>query len=304
MSKHICFYNHWHNGDVFSGKGWMQSIMAQHPEIEYVNAHPNHAKIMADVGTYISTSDLPSFVNDQNSVIETESVIYVNTWIGLYGFTLQAGEIHANWLALHKMWKLIAEKLNTLNGMHINFGDNVLDYVAETDWDYFDIGHATGFLNDHSGKKHLFCNGAVRSTQSNLDNMQSIIESLATTRPNDTFICTADFETVVPNIYFTNSIFNLPNDLNEIAYLGTQCDTVVGKNSGPFMFAHIKESIMDNKKTFISLSHRVGDSYACNVTGLGCQYFHCSSDDTQIVLNAIDTALSSTGKNGIVTILD
>ena len=27
--KKIVFYNHWHNGDIFAGKGWVQAIKEQ-----------------------------------------------------------------------------------------------------------------------------------------------------------------------------------------------------------------------------------------------------------------------------------
>ena len=297
--KPVCFYNHWHNGDCFAVKGWIQSIMKQYPDIAYVYAHPNNQKILADGPEYLHVSNLPAGVSTHERVVEVGGVVFINTWCGAYGSqTFRPGEIHANWLSLHKQSKLMASYINAANGTDISFSDNVLEYVAETDWDYYDVSAADEFVSLHPENLHLICNGLVRSTQSNIGDMKSVIEELAARRPRDSFICTSQFETNCSNIYFTNDIFNLDGDINEIAYLSTKCKTIVGKNSGPFMFAHVKDNINDPSKSFVSLSHRYSDSYVCDVEGIACHYYHCSSDDNDKVLQSIETAMNATGTHG------
>lgn len=304
MSKTICFYNRWHNGDVFAGKGWMQSIMAQAPEWSFVYAHLNNPAIMQDLCEYMPVADIPESITDGYRVVEFNGIVFVNTWIGAYGDCLRAGEVHANWLSLHRMFQFIVNEVNRITGSSIQLTSNAVDYVADTDWEGYRVDMAKPMLTKHPERKHLICNGLVRSTQSNIGTMQSVVEQLAAKHPNDLFICTTVFNTEVANIKFTDYIFDIPNDLNEIAYLGSHCKTIVGKNSGPFMFTHIKENIMNSDMTFVSLSHRVSDSYACDVSGMGCQYFHCSSDDDQKVFDAIDHALTAKQCNGSITVLD
>ncbi len=297
--KTICFYNHWHNGDCFAVKGWIQSIVEQYPDIPYAYAHPNNPKILADGPDYLPVNDLPANVSPHERVVEVGGVVFINTWCGAYGSeTFRPGEIHANWISLHKQAILMARYINAANDIAISFNNNPLDYVAETDWDYYQTEPADAFVAQHPERKHLICNGLVRSTQSNIGDMKSVVEQLANEYPNDAFICTLKFDTSLTNIYFTDDIFNLDSDMNEIAYLSTKCNTIVGKNSGPFMFTHIKENIMDPNKTFVSLSHRYSDSYACDVNGIGCRYYHCSSDEDAVILRSLKTAMDATGTHG------
>jgi hypothetical protein len=183
--------------------------------------------------------------------------------------------------------------------MNLNIGDDPLNYVASSDWTKFDIAGADAFVSKHSGQRlHLICNGLVRSTQSNLGTMDATIETLAQRYPRDVFVCTAKFDTTLENIAFTDDIFGLDNDINEIAYLSTKCATIVGKNSGPYMFAHVRDNIFDENKAFVSLSHRASDCYPFGIDGLSCQYYHCSSDEEANVTQAIETAIQRLGTIG------
>jgi hypothetical protein len=38
MIHTICFYNHWHNGDVYAGKGYMQDIIGQVRGLKFQHA--------------------------------------------------------------------------------------------------------------------------------------------------------------------------------------------------------------------------------------------------------------------------
>jgi hypothetical protein len=299
--KNICFFNHWHNGDVFAGKGWMQSIQAQFPQLNYAYAHINHPKIMSDMGCeHLHINDMPDGILDSYKFADADDETYVNTWIGSYGWdVMPRGEDHANWLSLHAMFQHIAQHLNATNDMNIVFGKNPLDYVPTTDWSAYNIEKADLYFNQTVGDRfHLICNGVVRSTQSNLGNMQVAIEMLAQKYPTDVFVCTSKFETNILNIHFTDDIFGLDNDINEIAYFSTKCATIVGKNSGPYMFCHVKENIFDENKAFVSLSHRASDCYPHGLGGFDCHYFHQSSDDEALVTQAIDTAIQRLSYKG------
>jgi hypothetical protein len=226
--------------------------------------------------------------------------MYINTWIGSYGWdVMPRGEDHANWLSLHRMFGSIATMLNTSNGMSISLDQNPLNYVPVTDWSTYDTKKADEYLDNTVGDRfHLVCNGLVRSTQSNLGTMKTVIEMLAQKYPKDVFVCTARFDTDITNIHFTDDIFGLDNDINEIAYLSTRCAVIVGKNSGPFMFCHVRENIFDEHKAFVSLSHRPSDCYPHGLAGFECHYFHQSADDEALVTQAIDTAIQSLDYKG------
>jgi len=300
--KNICFFNHWHNGDVFAGKGWMQAIQQQCPDVKFAHAQVNKLKTMQDLDMeHIPCSDLPDEIVDKLKFAESDNEVYLNTWIGSWGWdggVMPQGEEHANWPSLHRMFDYIGGHLNYYYGQKIEFTNNPLDYVPTTDWSKYDIAQVDAFVAAHPGKRlHLFCNGVVRSTQTNLDDLKGLIEEFAEKHPDDMWICTASFETELPNIVFTDDILSgvQGGDINEIAYLSTKCNLIVGKNSGPFMFTHVRDNMWDDKKVFVALSHRASDCYPYNCNGIGCHYFHSGSDSLVVVRIVLNLALSNIG---------
>jgi hypothetical protein len=212
-------------------------------------------------------------------------------------------EGHANYLSLHKMYNFIVNYLNEKHLCCIKLTGNPLDYVPEIDWSIqYDIEPANDFVLSTKGKfRYLFCNGKVRSNQSSLGDMSGIIQALAQQMPNDVFICTEVFNTSLPNIFFTKNIFSIPCDLNEIAYLSNFCDAIVGKNSGPFMFTHHKQTINNESKVFVAFSNHVSDCYPHHMKSLPCKYIHSSTSNDRQAFEIVKAAISLT-KGSIVSL--
>jgi hypothetical protein len=242
-------------------------------------------------------------------IFETEQTIYINTWVGTY-FHQHASRMqdfpntivnlpnegHANYLSLHKMYTFICNYLNHNHHTNIQLDNDPLQYVPEIDWSIqYDIEPANDFLISRvARKKYLFCNGAVRSSQSKVGNMSEVIYQLAANNPYDIFICTEKFETYLHNVVFTSDIFDIPCDLNEIAYLSTFCDVIVGKNSGPFMFTHIKPNINNEKKVFVAFSNHISDCYTHHMKNLPCKYIYSDKQDSNHVYSILSSALNLT----------
>lgn len=285
MIHTICFFNYWHNGDVYAGKGYMQDIIRQMPTVKFQHAQLNSLKTMSDLDCeHIHTDTLGTTVPSAARYIDHQGVLYINTWVGAYGnAVIPQGQHHANWVSLYKMWMHIYDTIDQVFGTTLERTDDITHYIPTTDWSKFDIAPANRFLGQHENIA-LMCNGLVRSTQSNLGAMDDVIVPLAQENPDITFVCTSKFDMTgvpAPNIYFTDDIFKdvKDGDINEIAYLSTQAFLIMGKNSGPFMFTHIQENILDPNKIFMSMSHRSSDSYAWGVQGFECRYYHYSGDD-------------------------
>jgi hypothetical protein len=306
--KNILFYNLWHNGDVFSGRGYLQHIKNSLPNVKFGYYHVCNSKIVSDLIRTQFKPDLKKFQVEQlnyNKIFETNETIYINSWVGAYFYQNQShmtdhsafianleGEGHANYLSLHKIYKFIIDYLNSNHGCDIILENNPLTYVPTINWEKYEIQKALDFIKQHDRKRHLICNGKVRSMQSGLSNLSQIIDHMAMEFKNDVFICTEKFETNQKNIFFTSEIFNIENDLNEISYLSTFCDTIVGKNSGPFMFTHVKENINNLNKIFVAMSHNVSDCYPYHMKNLPCKYLFTSNESPSHVANAIENAIS------------
>lgn len=308
--KPILFYNLWHNGDVFSGRGYIKTIINSLPETKFGYYHKNNPKVVMDLVTTKFKPDLTKWQVEQlnfRKIYETEQTIYINTWVGTY-FHQHASRMqdfpnvivnlpdegHANYLSLHKIYTFITNYLNHNHKCNIQLSDNPLDYVPTIDWStQYDIEPANDFIHRNNQKTmHLFCNGKVRSSQSAIGDMSNIIQALAQQHTNDIFICTEKFETYIQNIFFTNDIFSIPNDLNEIAYLSTFCNTIVGKNSGPFMFTHIKDNIYNKTKVFVAFSNHISDCYPYHMKQIPCKYIHSSTPDERRVFEIVKDAIN------------
>jgi hypothetical protein len=306
----ICFYNRWHNGDVFSGKGYMQDLIRQLPDIEFSHSQVNKIKTMGDMPfTHLPIDQIP--VTDSHRVSASEDTIYINTWVGGYKDFMFPNEEHANYPMLNRMWMYIYDRVAWYLDRPIEHTTNLFALIPTTDWSKFNIAPALAWL-EGKGRIALFCNGIAQSSQSQLGTMGEIIKNLAQIHPDVSFVCTTKFSTewfpYTSNIYFTDDIFAEVEggDLNEIGFLSTKAELIVGKNSGPFMFSHVRENIANPNQAFLSLSHRPSDSYLMHVIGFPCRYFHYSREELHQLTFYLNEILNGKGKthNAQMQILD
>ena len=63
------------------------------------------------------------------------------------------------------------------------------------------------------------------------------------------------------NISYTSDIIGTKQepDLQEISYLSTLVDVIIGKNSGPYVFCETYDNYMDKDKTFVSFNTKHKD---------------------------------------------
>jgi hypothetical protein len=308
--KNILFYNLWHNGDVFSGRGYIKHIIDSLPDVKFGYYHKNNKKIVSDLCRMQFSPELKKWEIDKlnfRKIYETESTIYINTWVGTYFhqniermldhqnvIINLPNEGHANYRSLHLMYDFIIKQLNASLGTDIKLSNDPLEYIPEINWSAYDTDTGDAFVMKHKTKrKHLFCNGDVRSNQSVVGDMSQIISALATEFNNDVFICTQKFDSNLPNIYFTSDIFKCDNDLNEIAYLSTWCSTIIGKNSGPFMFTHVKKNIYNSYLTFVAFSNHISDCYPHHINYLPCRYLFSNTNDRNQVYKISRAALTN-----------
>ena len=304
----VRFYNNWHTGDVFHAKGYIQDLQRQHPDIAWIYAHVNNPKLMQDIAHYEPVPD--TCIDQERASVEQPDTLNINTWIGAYGWdVMPQGEDHANWPSLHRMFGMIYGELANI-GVPLTFDyDHPEYYIPTTDFSKFEIAGGNAFLDQTQGRTRvLFCNGTVRSQQSQLTDMRTTIETLAQEFPDHVFICTAEFPTTASNVYFTDDIYGLTNDVNEIAYLSTHSNVIVGKNSGPYMYTHIVDNFWDPETTFLSLSHRPSDCYPYHMQWrdyLGCRYIHHSSDDETRITEILREVIKNPGRSqGCVEVID
>ena len=88
-----------------------------------------------------------------------------------------------------------------------------------------------------------------------------MIIEFAEANPDINIICTDEVDTDLENIKYTDQIIGGSEgcDLQEISYLSTHCNVIIGKNSGPFVFCETFDNYMDEGKRFYSFNAKHPD---------------------------------------------
>jgi hypothetical protein len=254
----IIFFNQFHNGDCFVGKSYVRDLIeiikSRRSDIEFEYAHNNHPGILADVpADYTPVHGLP--VDRMLRIGTAGDDIYINTWVGCWqGEIFGFGE-HINFKKLHEIWRRYYAALSRLLSMEIPFGTDPQMYVPYIDEKFYRTDLIRNYQQGYAKKrKVLICNGPANSGQSQMGNFIAEIDALSKEYPDIQFIATERTGIRRLNVSHTADIFSLDSDLNEIALLSRHCDLIVGKNSGPYSFAHHRANVFDATKTFICFS--------------------------------------------------
>lgn len=256
--KKICFFNHYHNGDLFHSKSFIKEIVDT-IDTEFAYAHSNNPIVISDLG--IPHIEIPN-LSPYSKFVDSENTLYVNTWIGCYFDSNKPFNGECTLRFSYQMFGKIYEHLNEVFGSQLKL-NSIETYFPFVDYSKFDCSKIDEFLIKHTEKKILFSNGPCLSGQSHYNgDMSEIIEKCATSNPEKLFIATYKFDTNLTNIKFTSDIIQIDGcDLNEISYISKYCNLIVGRNSGPFCFATTGDNMTDPQKTFYAFGERETDCF-------------------------------------------
>ena len=80
-------------------------------------------------------------------------------------------------------------------------------------------------------------------------------------------------------------------DLNEISYLSTCCDVIIGKNSGPFVFCETKDNLMDERKKIVSFSKGPKESMSYGIEKK-CEYHLVTDHSADNILKTMHKVIA------------
>ena len=289
----IVFFNQWRNGDCFINKEYVRDIISRLPDDEFIYAHNNHPNIVSDLNCkHVTLNEIPA-INTflPLAVSRTEpNTLYINTWVGCWiGKHLVENE-HANFHRLHTMWKEI------FNSLDIEMKGDYSIYLPKVDWYRFDLKECDSYLRTIIPKNLiLICNGVQQSGQSSMGDMSHIIKSLASSFPDYEFLITCDIGLTMRNVRCTDDVFGGPTgNLNQIGYISQFAKLIVGKNSGPFTYAHTKTNMNNPEQTFMCFSHKMRDCLMGEGEYLTNSYFSDTIDDNVAIKIISDLILKPT----------
>lgn len=239
----IYYFNLFGNGDLHYSREFVKDFISKIP-IKSFYTHKKCPHILRDVLVEYS-SNMPSAQSHPNEAgffIEND-ILFCGTWIGQHHYKWCNSTGCCNIKNNHNMYSSFANILN------INLKDEI-EYIPTIDYSKYDTDNIKIKLD----KNILISNGMCMSGQAINFDMNPIITNLALKYPSCYFYVTHMFPTDLKNIIDCNEIIQEKNksNLNEISYISTLCDIIVGRGSGPFCFTHVKENLYNKNKTYIS----------------------------------------------------
>lgn len=288
--KAICFFNHYHNGDLFNSKSFIQEIISN-IDTKYYYAHSNHPIVLSDLN--IEHCSIPC-ISHSDRFVDVGDVLYVNTWIGSY---FEEGCEYFGECTLrfsYGMFEKIYTQINQTFGTNLKLGP-IENYFPSINYSKFNLLNVNKFLSNSSQRKVLISNGPCLSGQCYYTgDMSSIINNISSNHKDILFIPTHKFESFSDNVVFSGDIIQSNKcDLNEISYISTHCDLIIGRNSGPFCFSSTKENLNNPSKTFYAFGEKETDCFIYGV-GVKCNYIFEYFQSLNQLENSIEEILSDT----------
>jgi len=248
-NEELNLYNGAGMGDVFSCRTLIY-LLGQKYKINFYHRHKD--KLLDDMRDEVNEY---TFMLDRFNVYE-KSTTYgdINTWIGVKkGSYLQINNTgRGSAENFFYFFKDICDEYN----IEFNW-DMLYDYLPRIEYEklsYSDsIKETMGYLGKKFKKVIFWSNGDTQSGQSTNFDMSPYIHQAAKEFPTYLHIHTTsiDDQWKEYNIISSSSIIGKDLDLPSLSYVSTFCNTIIGRDSGPYHYSLTKENIMDENKTFI-----------------------------------------------------
>lgn len=261
----LIFFNHWRNGDCFIGKEYVREIINTIRVPAYY-AHNNHESVTQDLPCELMRiDDMKLQLGHGNKIVydPEEQACYINTWVGAFLGTYFNPGNHANFVILNKIWRDYYKALN----IPMVDKDAYYQYLPKINFNAYDLTSAKEWIQKQDRKYIVvISNGRQQSDQSDVGDMEIAIDIVTDRFKNIAFlICDKvnDKNNVTmrkDNITYSSDIFNSTvGNLPHISYITHFANLIVGKNSGPFSFAHTHDNLTDPNKIFLCFSRNKQD---------------------------------------------
>jgi len=279
-----------HNGDLHYYREFIKDIINKLNYDEYYLLQNTSEKLLSDINKLKFDK-----LNDNCFINETIYNINNDIYINIHGSQLEDRQIlnrnehlsifkgALNLDYYHYVFSIIYTKLNILIS-------GIESYIPDIDYSKFEIENINTFINSNQRHKILICNGECHTFQSGKIDFLSIIDKLSENNKDLDFILTHKINLIKENILFTDDIINAKfPDLNEISYLSTFCDIIIGRASGPYCFTITKENIKNTNKTYIFITSSYLDGIYTDFNA--CDKLWINNFDDELIYNLIDNKI-------------
>lgn len=245
MYDHIIFFNQMRNGDVHVSRNFVKYLMSIIPAQLYTYAHNNCPKLVQDIPN-LKYSNMSISLPEYLPYFKTGNTLYINTWIG----QKRGRYCHPQGCTFIGNIRMYNDMLAELHRQSLPCGYE--QFLPTINYEKFDIQNIKQFMAGKDNKKVLIANGNAMSGQVQNFDFDPIIDFLSNKYQEVLFFITNQTKIKKHNVIHCPDIIKTTrSDLNECSYIGTFCDIIVGRSSGPYTFSLTKDNLENPKKTFI-----------------------------------------------------
>jgi hypothetical protein len=247
----IVFFNKYGAGDVHVSRGIIRMIMPKikelDPAAEFIYSHPKQYNLLSDIPNLLYDPELWKQLDKYDNLIKRGDHLFINSWY-----------VQSNWrymkpygLTLDAIYAAFDDTCQQQWGFGLaDISNDIKDFFPQIDYTKYQLDNTKKWLAKHPERKVLVETGDTFSGQSSNFPMLPLVVELANKHPDIAFIASRKEPGKMPkNLYFTDDIIRkdrrYQTDLNEISYLSTQCEMLVGRASGVSSFVITKENMFD-----------------------------------------------------------
>jgi hypothetical protein len=285
MYDKVVFFNHYGNGDLFESTAFIQDVRNIVPAKEYAYSHGKSFKIFKHLDWLQQERETVRWIDHRVPTLVQNNILYFNTWIGRDGRYVLPGI----GCTLEMLYQMYNDMLSPY-GLHLT--KEPYAYIP-------DIPHLTSSFNfdpvikyvekNESKKMVLISNGNVQSSQAFNFDFDPIVEKLAVNYPDIIFLVTRPMLSEQTNIVNIENVTKVIDgcDLHEIGLLANYCSLMIGRCSGPIVFAQHKWKVFHLGHKSLSFTYTYEGSHFILSDHLPMKKIWSPATETDAVYNKI-----------------
>lgn len=257
----VVFFNFYHNGDVHVSRGIVRKIVEKvhqiDPTITFEYSHRNPPNLITDIpGLSYNRHAIDSLRSDHDNLIRIDDTVFINTWYAQQHFKY----MNRYGITIDSLYAALDDSCKSLWNFSLSdISTDISSFFPSIEYSKYEIGESQKWLGAHPETKILVENCEALSGQATNFSMTPIIVDLARQHPTKTFILTgSDGVRILPsNVVLASNIIkkNTRSDLNEISFLSTHCQTIIGRASGPFTFTLTQENLFKRPTKYLCFTN-------------------------------------------------
>lgn len=221
-------------------------------------SHRNPSNLLADIERLtFNPSAIGAVPSEHVSLLPIGDTILFNTWYAQQRFK----HMNQYGITIDTLYSAFDENCRNAFGISVqDLSDDLKKFFPTIDYPKFEIAHAQKWIGENSGKKILVENGNADSGQAHNFDMTSIVSEIAKKHMDKIFIFTSHSNIRLPdNCIYSDGIIKKParSDLNEISYLSTHCDMLIGRASGVWSFCLTQQNLFERNMRYLCFSNLV-----------------------------------------------